>query len=146
MDITAKISESLNELMFDHGNMTTKALAAKLGLPAPTITRYKNGVHVPTVKNLVMIADYFQCSTDYMLGREDYKPDLTFRKCPPFSEQIVFITNYFKRTFYAFYHEVKIPESTFFEWKNGSSAPSLESLIRIADHFHCRIDFLLGRE
>lgn len=142
----SKFAETLCDLMFERNNMTAKALAEELGIPAPTITRYRKAQHVPTVKNLVKIADYFHRSTDFLLGLEEENSSLTFKPCPAFSQQIVFLTEHFKHTYYSFYHTLKIPESTFFEWKNGSSNPTLESIKNIADYFDCRIDFVIGRE
>lgn len=142
----SKFGETLCELMFERNNMTAKALSEELGIPAPTITRYRKAQHLPAVENLVKIADYFKCSTDFLLGLEDENKYLTFKPCPPFSEQIVFLTEYSKKNFYQFYHDLDIPESTFFEWKNGSSKPTLESINKIAKYFDRRIDFVLGRE
>ena len=142
----SKFAETLCDLMFEHDNMTAKALAEELGIPAPTITRYRKAQHVPTVDNLVKIADYFHRSTDFLLGLEEENLSLTFKPCPPFSEQLIFLTKYFKDNYCNFYHTLEIPESTFFEWKNGSSKPSLESIEKIADYFGRRIDFILGRE
>ena len=143
---TSKFAETLSDLMFESNNINAKTLAHELGLPEPTISQYRKAQHAPSVKNLVLIADYFHCSTDYLLGREHDTPALTFKKCPPFSEQIVFLTHYFKHNYRSFYLTVKISESTFFEWKNGSSVPTLDSIIKIADHFDRRVDFILGRE
>lgn len=146
MIILSKFAETLCDLMFEHNNLTAKELAHELGLPAPAITRYRKAQNLPNVENLVKLADYFHCSTDFLLGFENENPHLTFKPCPPFSEQIVFLTEYFKLNFYKFYRTVGIPESTFFEWKNGSAKPKIDSLKKIADHFDCRIDFILGRE
>ncbi len=146
MDILSKFGETLCDLMFEHNNMTAKALAKELGIPAPTITRYRKAQHIPSIDNLVKIADYFNRSTDFLLGLETENSNLTFKPCPPFSLQIVYLTKHFKHTYYSFYHTLDIPESTFFEWKNGSSKPTVESLKKIAEHFECRIDFVLGRE
>lgn len=142
----SKFAENLIELMSDNNNISTKELAAKLEISAPTITHYRLAQHSPNIKNLVLLADYFNCSTDFLLGLETENTSLKFKTCPPFSKQIVFLTKYFKHTFYSFYRAVKIPESTFFEWKNGSSVPTLDSVLKIAKYFECRVDFVLGRE
>jgi len=142
----SKFAETLCDLMFEKNDMTAKALSIELGIPAPTITRYRKAQHSPNIDNLIKIADYFNCSTDFLLGLEAENQSLSFKRCPPFSEQIVFLTKHFNYNYYRFYHDLKIPESTFFEWKNGSSKPNLESVMNIADFFDCRIDFVLGRE
>lgn len=146
MQYLSNFAERLKELMFDNGEMTAKALAAELGLPAPTITRYRKAHNLPSVKNLVLLADYFGCSTDFLLGKEADGKNLIFKTCPPFSERIVFLAKQLCKNYYEFYNKAGIPESTFFEWKNGESEPTIDSVIRIAEHFDCRIDYILGRE
>jgi len=141
----SKFGETLCDLMFEK-DLTTKAFAAELGIPAPTVTRYRKAQHAPSVENLLKIADYFHRSTDFLLGLEPENSCLTFRPCPPFSTQIVYLAKHFHLTYYRFCRTVKIPESTFFEWKSGESMPSLENIKKIADYFDCRIDFILGRE
>jgi len=146
MDYLSNFAETLCDLMFENNDMTAKALSEELKIPAPTITRYRKGQHVPSVENLIKIADYFHRSTDILLVFEAENLALTFKPCPPFSKQIVYLTKYFELSYYSFYHSVNIPESTFFEWKNGSTKPTLENIKKIADYFDCRIDFVLGRE
>lgn len=145
MIILSKFAENLCDLMAEQG-LTTKAFAVKLNIPAPTITRYRKGQHLPNAKNLVAIADYFHCSTDFLLGAEPENSSLTFQKTPPFSERIAVLPKELKLSYYAFYHQAGIPESTFFEWKNGSAQPTIESLQKIAEKFGCSVDFILGRE
>lgn len=141
----SEFSERLSELIFENG-LNKKTLAKNVGISAACITHYIQDKRLPTIKSLILLADYFGCSTDFLLGKEERNMALTFKKCPPFSEQIVLIAKHFSCSFYSFYNDLKIPESTFFEWKNGSSQPTLESILKIADHFDCRVDFILGRE
>lgn len=141
----SKFSETLGELTFER-SLTAKKLAQETGVAAPTITRYLRAERTPTVRNLVLLADFFCCSTDFLLGLESESREQSFRACPPFSEQIVCLAKHFNLSFYAFYHAVGISESSFFEWKNGTSQPTVESLLKIAEHFDRRVDFILGRE
>ena len=141
----SKFGENLKELLKER-EMTGKQLAIDIGVAAPTITRYTNGERMPDINILVSIADYFNCSTDFLFDREPDNQNLKFKKCPPFSEQIVILAKHFRPTYDAFYSDAEISESTFYEWKKGESLPTLESIIKIADKFECRIDFVLGRE
>ena len=43
-----------------------------LSVSTGTISNYENGVHYPDLEKLVQLADYFQVSTDYLLGRREY--------------------------------------------------------------------------
>lgn len=142
----SKFAERLNELKFDNGEMNGKQLAEAVGVAAPTITQYLKAKHTPNIKNLVLLADYFHCSTDYLLGLEEETTQNCFKPCPLFSEQIANLVKYFNLKQKEFYEKAGIPESSFFEWKDGTSVPTLDSIIKMAENLNCRVDFILGRE
>ena len=50
-------------------NISNKDLALALKVSCPTITNWKNGSRSPDLSNIVSIAEYFNCSTDFLLGR-----------------------------------------------------------------------------
>lgn len=66
----------LKELRLEK-NITQEELADFLNVSKSTISLYENGVREPDLKLLVSIADYFNVSTDYLLGRieSDYLND-----------------------------------------------------------------------
>lgn len=53
-------------------NVTQRQLANYLQIAQPSYIRYENGKAEPTLENLVKIADYFDVSVDYLLGRIEY--------------------------------------------------------------------------
>ena len=46
-------------------------LGMELGMNQNTISRYETGAREPSIKELILIADYFHVSIDYLLGRTD---------------------------------------------------------------------------
>ena len=46
-------------------------LGELLGMNQNTISRYETGVREPSIRDLVLIADYFRVSVDYLLCRTD---------------------------------------------------------------------------
>lgn len=50
-----------------------KEVANHLNMTVATISNYEKGVHLPDLNTLIMLADYFDVSTDYLLQRTDYK-------------------------------------------------------------------------
>nr|DAN80022.1 MAG TPA: repressor protein [Caudoviricetes sp.] len=54
-------------------NMDQKELANKTGLTQATISRYTLGKAIPTGENLGIIADVFDVSVDYLLGRTNIR-------------------------------------------------------------------------
>lgn len=52
--------------------ITNNKLLSDLNLPSSAITEWKKGKAKPSVDALMKIADYFDCSVDYLLGREKH--------------------------------------------------------------------------
>lgn len=50
---------------------TQRQMAEKLNVSQPSYVRYENGTSEPTQENLVKLADLFDVSVDYLLGRKD---------------------------------------------------------------------------
>lgn len=50
---------------------TSSQLAAATGISTGNIADWKSGKSKPAAEALVLIADYFGCSVDYLLGRTD---------------------------------------------------------------------------
>ena len=67
----------LRKLIDDEG-VKRAELAKYLGVSDAAIGQYYNGETLPTMEKLIKLADFFQVSTDYLLGRTDVKSvDLT---------------------------------------------------------------------
>lgn len=62
------LQDILKELRQQH-NVTAKAVAEAVGILPDTYRSYETGRREPNLKTLVLIADYFHVSTDYLLGR-----------------------------------------------------------------------------
>lgn len=65
--------ERLYELCLKKG-CKPNTVAKSIGLSTAIATKWKNGA-IPNGEALAKIADYLDCSVDYLLGRTDY-PDL----------------------------------------------------------------------
>lgn len=52
--------------------LSSRKIAADIGIPPSDLSRYKLGYAMPSVKKLLQLVDYFGVSTDYLLGREGY--------------------------------------------------------------------------
>lgn len=65
-------SKRLTELR-NQEKLTQKELAAKLNLGRGALSLYEIGQREPDLQTLSRMADFFQVSTDYLLGRTDHK-------------------------------------------------------------------------
>ena len=53
--------------------LSRKTVADRIGISASTLADYENGHAIPSVNVLVLLAELYHCSTDYLLGLEDKK-------------------------------------------------------------------------
>ena len=66
----------LNRLMLSAAavqGLNNRKIAADIGIPHTNLSAYKLGYAMPSVQRLLLLADYFGVSTDYLLGREGYE-------------------------------------------------------------------------
>ena len=66
----AKFGDLLSELRRDK-KLTQDELAHILFVTSGTISNYENNVHYPDVVKLIQLANYFEVTTDYLLGNSD---------------------------------------------------------------------------
>ena len=137
--------ESLSELIMQ-ANLTPSEFAKCVGCGKGTISRYLHEQKVPDVELLIHMADFFNCSTDYLLGRETEKYNRVFvNPCPSFQKRLPILCKELGITKYQLQKQTGIAESAIYNWQNGKNKPRLDNLIKIADAFDCSLDFVLGR-
>lgn len=52
-------------------NTKPNPVAKDIGISSGVVTKWKNGTTIPNGETLIKIADYLDCSVDYLLGRTD---------------------------------------------------------------------------
>jgi len=52
--------------------MTQRQVADALGIKQPSYIRYEKGVAQPSLESLVLLANLFDVSVDFLLGRVEY--------------------------------------------------------------------------
>lgn len=60
--------ERYSDLCKEQGNSSPNGVAKIIGVSNATCTKWKNGA-IPTGDTLLLVANYFDCSVDYLLGR-----------------------------------------------------------------------------
>ena len=66
----ANFAERIKELRIKHG-MTQTAMGEIIGTKQDSVSTYERGKNYPEVRNLMILADYFGVSIDYLVGRTD---------------------------------------------------------------------------
>ena len=142
----SKFPLRLKELM-DEREINAPTLARETGTDRTNITRYLNGERTPRFKTLVNIAEYFNCSADYLLGLSDYSYDgAVFLPVPPFGERLKYVIKFCNFTQYRLQREKHFAGSVLYGWLSGKKLPSAENLAQLAKALDCSVDFLIGRE
>lgn len=64
------------ELLQKKNNLTVKQLSAELKIPLDYLEKLLSGSTEPTIDDISRLSDYFEVSTDYLLGKTTYSPSL----------------------------------------------------------------------
>lgn len=87
-----QLSQVLTKLMSEH-NLSAYKLSKETGISDRLIGYWKNGDKLPGAENLIILANYFNTSVDYLLGREQ---KITSTEINP--QKRILIDNYDKMT------------------------------------------------
>ena len=63
--------ERLKELRIEN-NLSQEKLAKASGLTQPAITMWENGTRTPNMESIILLAKFFNVSSDYLLGIKDF--------------------------------------------------------------------------
>ena len=67
-------------------NITAYRMSVESGFSQSLISDWKTGPKLPSAENLVKLADYFNVTTDYLLGRTGFLLELTDNPTPAGTE------------------------------------------------------------
>lgn len=112
----------------------------QLGIGSATITQWKNG-SIPSGEKLVLLADCFNVSVDYLLGRDTSSIDrfVNMSKIPKLFE----LMNERNINTEKLSADTGISTENISDWKSGRSKPSIEKLKILAEYFNVSTDYLL---
>ncbi len=81
-----EIGEKLKSLRKENG-LTQTELAKKLNIGQTTVAAYENGTHEPQIFSLIAYADYFGCTVDFLVGRDEDYIRTDIRREQPLTEE-----------------------------------------------------------
>ena len=68
--VTVTVAEALKRFRTEY-NLSQADVAEKLGIFPQSYSRYESGKYLPALPVIIKMADTFDVSTDYLLGRRD---------------------------------------------------------------------------
>lgn len=140
----SNISERLLSLL-EENNISASALAKQLGMSPPTLLKWLHSDVDPKLKHLLIVADRFDCSIEYLVGRSDDYAKSGFRPAPPFAVQLKRVVDESGISIYSACKHTTFAYRCFWDWFHGQE-PLLSSLIQLADFYGLTLDQLVGRE
>ena len=100
---------------------------------------------IPKPVVLIRIADYFNISIEYLLGRTNNSYFFKVDNGATFLERYQALKTEKNLTDYAIAQKLHITTSYTTNWKNKKYMPSIINLIELSEIFKVSIDYLLGR-
>lgn len=124
--------------------MSQAELAKILNVSSSTVAMWETGKR--SIKNIDLksIADFFNVSTDYLLGRNI--ENTTFQAKLVLSKRLSELRKRKKLTQQRLAEKIGITRDTLSNYETGRREPDYNTLILFADFFHVSTDYLLGKE
>lgn len=142
----SKFHERLAGLIIE-SETSVQELSEKYGFSPSALYKWLRGVCYPSFDNLVLLADNFGCSADYLLGLKDDEVEYTANEQrQPFDVLFSALLKEKNVSEYRLVKQTGLARSKVDEWRKAASLPSVESLILVAKFFDVTVDRLVGRE
>ncbi len=145
MDYFKCFQDSVNELKEIREYESLNTLSKAIGIHQTTLSKWLTGKCYPTLNYAVKLADFFDCSLDYLFGLSD---DSTFTKAKSqatFLERFTELSEKSGLTDYAIAKRVKTKPGTIAKWRYRGNIPQMPKLIKLTEIFNCSLDYLAGR-
>lgn len=116
----------------------------KIGITYSTFKKIMDYGTVPKAAILIRIADYFNVSVEYLLGRTS---NFECHRIPlvPFKIRFKELREELGLSEYGVAQALNITNSYIAGWKKLNFYPSIDNLVELSKLFHVSLDYLLGR-
>ncbi len=146
MPISKPFQERLSRLVddYNYGHTRTK-IRTLIGISSTSFTNALLYGVLPTPKTLIKIADFFEVSLNYLLGKSasnDFSPSITH---PTFQQRLTDLCEERSITYYRVSSDCGFDNSLIARWFSKGYTPSLEIIDLLCDYFKISADYLLGR-
>ncbi len=136
-----EFQERLQELL-DENNLSRLQLAKSLNISSTTINGYFNNGYYPKIEIAIDMANYFNCSLDFLFGLSDTN-DFSNRNNKPFFENLKNLIKSSGISIAQTMKNLKMSEYSYYRWRDGL-IPKTINLIDLAKYFDVSIEYLIG--
>lgn len=139
--IMNEFQERLQELL-EENNLSRLQLAKSLNISSTTINGYFNNGYYPNIEIAIKMANYFNCSLDFLFGLSDIN-DFSNRNNKTFFENLKSLIKSSGISIAQTMKNLKMSEYSYYRWRDGL-IPKTINLIDLAKYFDVSIEYLLG--
>ena len=134
--------ERLQELL-DEVSFSRLQLANAINVSSTTINGYFNKDYYPQINIAIDMANFFNCSLDYLFGLSDTLININ-KNNNSFISNFDALLKLNKLPISKALRELNMSEYNYYRWKNGKF-PKTINLIQISKYFGVSLDYLIGR-
>ena len=136
-----EFKERLQDLMLEN-DLSRLQLSKKIGISFETLNGYFNKDFYPELSVAKKIANYFDCSLQYLMGLTDEYKNITYNNLS-FIETVEKLIKENNLSIEKLMKRLNMSEANYYRWKNNSNIPSMQSLISLSKYFNVSIDYFL---
>lgn len=144
MPISQSFQSRFRELTDERGKNRTQ-IAADMNITYVLFSKAYNYGILPRPAVLVRIADYFEVSLDFLLGKAEENSFVPARERASFAKRLEELRQKKQISVYRLAEQTHIHRNNIAGWLNKGYLPSLEDLEILSDYFGVTLDCLLGR-
>lgn len=100
---------------------------------------------IPSVKTLIRVADFFDISINFLLGKTDEENFIKSSTVTTFHQRFESLCVEKEVTHYKVASDCLFDKSSISKWFSKNFIPELEILELLCDYFNVSLDYLLGR-
>lgn len=136
----------LKELM-EESSIDVNSLAQQLNLSSASIVyEWLRDEKSLLLSTAIRLADFFNCSLDYLFGRTIDYDKCSYKKCQPFYLRFRSVLKEQKVTQYKLTKDKVVSGGNLDSWLNKKQIPHIKSIIKLSNYFNVSMDYLVGRE
>ena len=140
-DNSKLFSARIKELRLER-NLTCEELGKIMGVSKVSVWQWENNINYPNNKILIKLTNFFNVTSDYLLGLPNSNINLSFGV----SQKIKHLREKNKKSQEELASSLNVKRYTVSDWENERTEPNIESIIKLCKIFNVSADYLLGIE
>ena len=129
----------------DEHNFTAKKTAELLGISPSNMHRFLRQERTPCFSLFVKMLYLFDCSAEYLLGKQEFPIEEKLHPVLPFHERLRAVMKERGVSQTKMIKTMPVSSGALYKWVSGKAQPSVDTLYRLSEYLDCSIDYLIGR-